>query len=64
VLLGVATRIESRVTQTARGYEIKAAMGIAERKRAADNSVFTNMSASVVLKDAVWAAGPPRAIAT
>jgi hypothetical protein len=56
VLAGVAKWIESRVTATSRGYEIKAAMGIAERKKATDNSAFTNMSASVVLRDALWAA--------
>jgi trehalose/maltose hydrolase-like predicted phosphorylase len=56
VLEGVARWIESRVTPTARGYEIKVAMGIAERKKASDNPVFTNMSASVVLRDALWAA--------
>jgi hypothetical protein len=56
VLFGVAKWIESRASATSRGYEIKAAMGIAERRRATDNSVFTNMSASVVLRDALWAA--------
>ena len=56
VLAEVAKWIESRVTRTARGYEIKAAMGIAERKQPADNSAFTNMSAVVVLRDALWAA--------
>jgi hypothetical protein len=44
------------VTATERGYEIKAAMGIAEREQPSDNSAFTNMSAAVVLRDAVWAA--------
>ena len=29
--------------------------GIAEREQAADNSVFTNTSASVVMHDAAWA---------
>ena len=56
VLAGVAKWIESRVTATERGYEIKAAMGIAEREQPSDNSAFTNMSAAVVLGDAVWAA--------
>ncbi|MBV8564835.1 MAG: glycoside hydrolase family 65 protein [Methylobacteriaceae bacterium] len=56
VLAGVAKWIESRVTATERGYEIKAAMGIAEREQASDNSAFTNMSAAVVLRDTVWAA--------
>jgi trehalose/maltose hydrolase-like predicted phosphorylase len=56
VLVGVAKWIESRVSRTARGFEIKAAMGIAERKKPSDNSAFTNMSAAVVLRDVLWAA--------
>jgi trehalose/maltose hydrolase-like predicted phosphorylase len=56
VLAGVANWIASRVTRTERGYEIRDAMGIAERETAADNAAFTNMSAAVVLRDAVRAA--------
>jgi hypothetical protein len=56
VLSGVANWITSRVTKSARGYEIRAAMGIAEREQEADNAAFTNMAAVVVLRDAIRAA--------
>ncbi|MBV9978254.1 MAG: glycoside hydrolase family 65 protein [Hyphomicrobiales bacterium] len=56
VLSGVAKWITSRVTPSQRGYEIKSAMGIAERESECDNSAFTNMSAAIVLRDAIWAA--------
>ena len=56
VLSGVANWILSRVTKTDRGYEIRAAMGIAEREEEADNAAFTNMAAVVVLRDAIHAA--------
>jgi hypothetical protein len=56
ILSGVANWILSRVRKTNHGYEIKAAMGIAERKEEADNAAFTNMSAVVVLRDAIKAA--------
>ena len=56
VLSGVADWIASRVTHSERGYEIRAAMGIAERETEADNSAFTNMSAVIVLRDAIAAA--------
>ena len=56
ILSGVANWILSRVTKTDRGYEIKAAMGIAEREQEADNAAFTNMAAVVVLRDAINAA--------
>ncbi|MEA3072493.1 MAG: hypothetical protein QOD29_3939, partial [Alphaproteobacteria bacterium] len=56
VLAGVAKWIESRVTSSRRGYEIRAAMGIAERVSESDNCAFTNMSAVMVLRDAIWAA--------
>ena len=56
VLSGVANWILSRVIKTDRGYEIKAAMGIAEREQEADNAAFTNMAAMVVLRDAINAA--------
>ena len=45
VLSGVANWITSRVTKTERGYEIRAAMGIAEREEESDNAAFTNMAA-------------------
>jgi trehalose/maltose hydrolase-like predicted phosphorylase len=56
ILSGVANWITSRVTKTGRGYEIRAAMGIAERETEADNAAFTNMAAVVVLHDAIHAA--------
>ena len=56
VLSGVADWVASRVTRSERGYEIRAAMGIAERETEADNAAFTNMSATVVLRDAIHAA--------
>ena len=56
ILSGVADWVVSRVTQTERGYEISAAMGIAEREKEADNAAFTNMAAAVVLRDAINAA--------
>ena len=55
-LSGVADWVVSRVTHSERGYEIRAAMGIAERETEADNAAFTNMSAVVVLRDAIHAA--------
>ena len=56
ILSGVADWLTSRVTHSDRGYEIRAAMGIAERETEADNAAFTNMAAVVVLRDAIRAA--------
>ena len=56
ILSGVADWLTSRVTQSQRGYEIRAAMGIAERETEADIAAFTNMAAVVVLRDAIRAA--------
>ena len=56
VLAGVADWVASRVTPSERGYEVRAAMGIAEREKEADNAAFTNMSAVLVLRDAIAAA--------
>jgi trehalose/maltose hydrolase-like predicted phosphorylase len=56
VLSGVATWITSRVTKSRRGYEIRAAMGIAERESEVDNAAFTNMAAVSVLRSAINAA--------
>jgi hypothetical protein len=56
VLSGVAEWLVSRAAQTERGWEIKQAMGIAEREQPADNSAFVNMAATVALREAVWAA--------
>jgi trehalose/maltose hydrolase-like predicted phosphorylase len=57
VLSGVAKWITSRVSKSDRGFEISAAMGIAEREDEADNAAFTNMAAAVVLRDAIRAGG-------
>jgi hypothetical protein len=56
VLAGVANWIKSRVTRSRRGYEIRSAMGIAEREEDVDNPAFTNMSAVIVLRDVIAAA--------
>lgn len=53
VLAGVADWIESRVTKTARGYEILRSMGVAERLQPSDNAAFVNMAAKVAMADAV-----------
>ncbi|HVV35444.1 MAG TPA: hypothetical protein VHC63_02490 [Acidimicrobiales bacterium] len=56
VLAGCADWLVSRAVRTSRGWEIREAMGIAERKEPADNSAFVNMSATVALDDALWCA--------
>jgi trehalose/maltose hydrolase-like predicted phosphorylase len=56
VLSGVAEWIKSRVTKHRGKYEIRASMGIAERKSPSDNAIFTNISARTVLLDAISAA--------
>jgi protein-glucosylgalactosylhydroxylysine glucosidase len=56
LLHGVADWLESRVHHTARGYEIRRAMGIAERPEPSDNEAFTAMAARVVMAEAVDAA--------
>lgn len=56
VLSGVADWISSRATRTAKGYEIRASMGIAEREQPVENAAFTNMAAVVVLREAIAAA--------
>ena len=43
--------IESRVTRTARGYEILGTNGIAEKKQPVNNNAFVNMAAAVVLRE-------------
>ena len=42
--------------QNRRGYEVRASMGIAERKQPVKNAAFTNMASVVVLRDAISAA--------
>jgi protein-glucosylgalactosylhydroxylysine glucosidase len=56
VLSGVAEWVKSRVTKGRGKYEIRASMGIAERKSPSDNAVFTNISARTILLDAISAA--------
>jgi trehalose/maltose hydrolase-like predicted phosphorylase len=53
VLAGAAEWITSRGVRTDRGWEIKRAMGIAEREEPADNAAFVNMSAVVTLREAI-----------
>ncbi len=52
VLSGVATWLESRVTETPRGYEIRECIGIAEQGGPFDNNAYVNMAAIVVLAEA------------
>jgi hypothetical protein len=56
VLSGVAEWVKSRVTKRRGKYEIRASMGIAERKSPSDNAIFTNISARTILLDAISAA--------
>ena len=56
VLSGVAEWVKSRVTKRLGKYEIRASMGIAERKSPSNNAVFTNISARTILFDAISAA--------
>ena len=49
IVAGVADWLVSRAERTPRGYEIRGAMGIAEREQASDNEAFTNMGARVLL---------------
>ncbi len=53
IVEGVAQFIASRARRTERGYEILDAMGIAERRHPADNVAYVNMTAAVVLRDAI-----------
>jgi len=50
-LVGISEWIASRVTKSPRGYEIRRAMGIAEREEPSDNVAFVNMAATVALRD-------------
>ena len=53
VVSEVAEWIVSRVKPSERGYEIRRAMGIAERSEPSDNVGYVNMSAAVALDDAI-----------
>jgi hypothetical protein len=57
VLSGVADWVTSRATKTDRGWEIREAMGIAEREHPSDNPAFVNMAAVVALGAAIRCAG-------
>jgi trehalose/maltose hydrolase-like predicted phosphorylase len=56
VLSGVARWLESRVVETARGFEIRETLGIAESEAPVDNNAYVNMAAAVALREAAWAA--------
>jgi hypothetical protein len=56
LLHGVADWLESRVQHSPRGYEIRRAMGIAERPEPSDNEAFTAMASRVVMAEAIDAA--------
>src|SRR5438128_985088 len=52
ILSGVAEWLESRVTETSRGFEIRECIGIAEQGAPVNNNAYVNMSAIVVLREA------------
>jgi hypothetical protein len=56
VLQGVSDWLASRLEPTRRGWEWKRSMGIAERSEPADNPVFANAGAKLVLGEAIRAA--------
>jgi hypothetical protein len=56
VLQGVASWLTSRVAETARGFEIRECLGIAEQGAPVDNNAYVNMAAVVVLREAASAA--------
>ncbi len=53
VLQGAAEWIASAVTRTTRGFELHGVSGIDESQEDVNNDSFTNMSAAVVLREAV-----------
>ena len=56
VLSGVADWIISRGVSTARGFEIRECLGIAEQEMPLDNHAYVNMAAAVALREAASAA--------
>ncbi|MGD9701123.1 MAG: glycoside hydrolase family 65 protein [Acidimicrobiia bacterium] len=56
VLSGVAAWIESRVTCSERGFEIREAYGVAEREQVSDNSAYMNLTAKLALQEAIGCA--------
>ena len=63
VVSGVADWIESRVHRTARGFEIQAATGIAERQEVHDNSAYVNLMCKLALREAIECAQRNRRMA-
>jgi protein-glucosylgalactosylhydroxylysine glucosidase len=53
IVRGVAEWLQSRVQKSARGYEIRRTMGVAEQQQPIDNSAYVNMAATIVLREAV-----------
>jgi protein-glucosylgalactosylhydroxylysine glucosidase len=53
ILYGVADWITSRVSRDGQGFAFRDTMGIAERKKSADNDAFTLMSSLTVLRRAI-----------
>ena len=52
VLEGVANWITSRAVRSARGYEIRGVIGVAEQTDPVDNNAYMNMTATVALREA------------
>ena len=53
IVEGVVDWLVSRAERTDRGFEIRRAMGIAEREMESDNEAYTNMGARVLLSRAI-----------
>jgi trehalose/maltose hydrolase-like predicted phosphorylase len=53
VVQAVSEWIESRVTETRRGFEIRRVIGVAEKEQPENNAAFVNIGAIVVLRDAL-----------
>ncbi len=56
VLRSVAEWVVSRVTRSARGYEIRGTVGPREHYRKVDNNAYTNMAAAQALREATTCA--------
>jgi trehalose/maltose hydrolase-like predicted phosphorylase len=57
VIQAVAEWVESRVTRSRRGYEIREMTGPAEADPPRDNNAFVNMAAARLLREAITCAG-------
>jgi trehalose/maltose hydrolase-like predicted phosphorylase len=53
VVRDVADWLQSRVTETRRGFELQHALGVAEKQTAEDNNAFVNVASTVVLQEAI-----------